>query len=247
MRSQKHDAKSRTPPFNTTGRHSVNDADTWGASCPALPPAEEFSTHTVTNVAQVLENTNLYGINQALQEAVAREGAGWARDYDERFIPAQQKRGVMMGMGVTDFANFRLTPIGITDCAGETHQFHFQTRLHGDVVALDAFELREGDPVGYRFQIVGDPEDDLFALLGQLIQKIRRTLSIKHLTDDGNGLRIAEQTVRGRIEWDDSQDGRVPLIVVDGREISWETFGQMLMTFEGWQFKLEIRDPSDEV
>lgn len=149
--------------------------------------------------------------------------------------------------GLEEFANFRLKPIGITDCAGETHQFHFQTRLHGDVVALDAFELRDGDPAGYRFQIVGDPEDDLFALLGQLIQKIRRTLSIKHLTDNGNGLRIADQTVRGRIEWDDSQDGRVPLIAVDGREISWENFGRMLMTFEGWQFKLEIRDPSDEV
>ena len=32
-----------------------------------------------------------------------------------------------------------------------------------------------------------------------------------------------------------------------GREISWDDFGRMLMTFEGWQFKLEIGDPSDEV
>lgn len=148
--------------------------------------------------------------------------------------------------GLEDFDNFRLEPVGITDCAGETHQFHFRTRLFGSGVALDAFELREGNPAGYRFQIVGDPEDDLFALLGRLIQKIRRTLSIKHLEDDGNRLQIADQTVRGRIDWDDSQDGRVPLIVVDGREISWEEFGRMLMTFEGWQIKLEILDPSDE-
>ena len=87
----------------------------------------------------------------------------------------------------------------------------------------------------------------MFALLGRMIQRIRRTLSIKHLEDDGNGLHIADETVRGRIEWDDSEDGRVPLIVVDGREISREDFGRMLMTFEGWQFKLEIRDPSDEI
>ena len=149
--------------------------------------------------------------------------------------------------GLEDFDNFRLKPIEITDCAGETHQFHFRTLLHGSVVALDAFELREGNSAGYRFQIVGDPEDDLFALLGRLMQKIRRTLSIKHLTDDGNGLQIAERTVRGRIEWDDSQVDRTPLVVVDGREISWEDFGRMLMTFEGWQFKLEIGDPSDEL
>jgi hypothetical protein len=35
--------------------------------------------------------------------------------------------------------------------------------------------------------------------------------------------------------------------VIDGREVSWEQFGQMLMTFEGWQFKLELRDRSEEV
>jgi hypothetical protein len=39
----------------------------------------------------------------------------------------------------------------------------------------------------------------------------------------------------------------VPLVVVDGREITWEEFGRMLMTFEGWQFKLEIRDISEEL
>jgi hypothetical protein len=49
------------------------------------------------------------------------------------------------------------------------------------------------------------------------------------------------------IEWDDAHDGRVPLVVVDGREITWEEFGRMLMAFEGWQFKLEIRDMSEEL
>lgn len=53
--------------------------------------------------------------------------------------------------------------------------------------------------------------------------------------------------MRGRIEWDDDRNGLVPLMVVDGREISWEEFGKMLMSFEGWQFKLEIVERSDEV
>ena len=38
----------------------------------------------------------------------------------------------------------------------------------------------------------------------------------------------------------------MPLVVIDGREISWEQFGRMLMTFEGWQFKLQIFDRSEE-
>lgn len=39
----------------------------------------------------------------------------------------------------------------------------------------------------------------------------------------------------------------MPVMVIDGRKISWETFGRMLTTFEGLQFKLEIFDPSDEI
>ena len=96
--------------------------------------------------------------------------------------------------------------------------------------------------------MIGDPEGDSFALLGRLVTKIRRTLSVKHITDDDrHGLQIADQTVQGRIEGDYSGAERVPVMVVDGREISWEDFGQMLMTFEGWQFKLEIRDISEEL
>ena len=53
--------------------------------------------------------------------------------------------------------------------------------------------------------------------------------------------------MRGRIEGDYSGAERAPVVVVDGREISWDDFGQMLMTFEGWQFKLEIRDISEEL
>ena len=84
-------------------------------------------------------------------------------------------------------------------------------------------------------------------LLGQLIEKIRRALAIKHLTHGEYGLRIADhQVVQGRIEWDDAQDGRLPLLIIDGRDVSWDEFGRMLMTFEGWQFKLNISDKSEE-
>jgi Thiolase, C-terminal domain len=101
---------------------------------------------------------------------------------------------------------------------------------------------------GYKFQIIGDPEEDLLVLLGRLIEKMRRALSTKHLTDGEHGLQIAEQrVVRGRIEWDDASDGRVPLLVIDGREIGWDEFGRMLMSFEGWQFKLSIADKSEEL
>jgi hypothetical protein len=136
----------------------------------------------------------------------------------------------------------------LTDCNGEVHEFHFRTNLFGPGVPIDAFELRNGDPAGYQFQIIGEPEEDFLVLLGRLIQKMRRALSTKHLTQGQFGVQIADHgVVRGKIEWDDDYDGRVPLLIIDGKEITWNDFGRMLMSFEGWQFKLTVADKSEEL
>jgi hypothetical protein len=45
----------------------------------------------------------------------------------------------------------------------------------------------------------------------------------------------------------DAHDGRLPLLVIDGRQIDWDEFGRMLMSFEGSQFKLHIADKSEEL
>jgi len=150
--------------------------------------------------------------------------------------------------GLEGFEHAKFEPVGLADCTGQVHEFYFRTNLCPTGVALDAFELRNGSPAGYWFQIMGDPNEDLFVLLGQLIQKMRRALSTKHLVDGQLGLQIADhRVVRGRIEWDDAQDGRVPLLIIDGREITWDEFGRMLMSFEGWQFKLNVGDKSEEL
>jgi len=151
-------------------------------------------------------------------------------------------------MGLAGFEHAKFQPVGLTDCTGEVHEFHFRTNLFGTGVALDAFELRDGLPSGYQFQIIGNPEDDLLVLLGQLIQKMRRALAIKHVVDGKFGLQIADhRVVQGKIEWDDAQDGRVPVLIIDGREITWNEFGRMLMSFEGWQFKMRLADKSEEL
>ena len=151
-------------------------------------------------------------------------------------------------MGLAGFEHAKFEPVGLTDCAGEVHEFHFRTNLFGPGVSIDAFELRDGLPSGYQFQIIGSPEGDLLKLLGQLIQKMRRGLSVKHLVDGRYGLQIADHgMVRGKIEWDDAHDGRVPLLIIDGREVTWDELGRMLMSFEGWQFKLTVADKSEEL
>lgn len=134
----------------------------------------------------------------------------------------------------------------MVDNAGALHEFHFSTRLLGGITSLEAFELPAGSHGGYQFQVVGEAEADLWNLMAQLIERIRRALSVSYLCEDRGELHIAGQSVCGQISCESDEDGFFsPALVIDGREVSWEEFGRMLTTFEGWQFKLQILDPSD--
>jgi hypothetical protein len=85
-------------------------------------------------------------------------------------------------------------------------------------------------------------------LLGRLIGKMRRALALTHLDDTDHGPQVNDRLVlRGTVDGDPDADHRVPQVVVDGREISWDELGRMVAAFEGWQFKLEFRDLSEEI
>jgi len=155
-------------------------------------------------------------------------------------------------VGIDDFDNHPLDPISIATVDGVVHHFHFQTRLLGDMVTLEAFELKEGEPSGYQFQLIGEPGEDRFIQLGRLVKRIRGALANKYLEDSKYGLQVKDMEVKGKIEADTSDEAdvfgtRLPMLVIDGREVSWEQFGEMLMTFEGFQFKLQIVDSSDDL
>jgi hypothetical protein len=63
--------------------------------------------------------------------------------------------------------------------------------LFGPGVALDAFEVREGEPAGHQFQVIGEPEDDPLKLRGDQpcpflfrrspAAKLMKPLSVTHL------------------------------------------------------------------
>lgn len=147
-----------------------------------------------------------------------------------------------------DFEHVKFEPISMTDQAGAKHEFHFATRLLGDITTVEAFELIDGSPGGYQFQVIDDAQADLWGLMAKLIERIRGALSVSYLRERRGELHIEGLSVGGQISSGLDDDGYPsPVLVIDGREISWEDFGRMLSAFEGWQFKLQFVDRSEPV
>ena len=150
--------------------------------------------------------------------------------------------------GLVDFEHIDFEALTMSDAQGREHVFQFRTHLFGVGVAIDAIEFNEDQSEGYCFKVIGPEEGDLFELLARLVTKMRRGLATSHLEEGRHGLQISDPgIVRARI--DSAPDGEtdMPVVVIDGRNISWDEFGRMVATYMGFQFKLELHDLSDEI
>lgn len=157
------------------------------------------------------------------------------------------------GYSGTDFENVEFEPILLRDTENVDHEFHFTVRHLGDRIEIDSFEIKEGHKGGYEFSLIGNIEDDIFKLFGNLFERMRRALGRKHVewNNTTNYWQIFEEDViRARISSDlenDENYGHPPLIVIDGKEITWQDLGRMLKAYEGFNFKLQIFDRSDDI
>ena len=111
--------------------------------------------------------------------------------------------------GDLDFQHVNFEPVEMADAAGKSHRFHFRLHLLGDRVSLEAFELKDGAPGGYQFQMLDEAEADLYAVMGQLIARMRRALAQQHLEHErGRRFSIKDFLVRGRIDCNLDSDDR---------------------------------------
>ncbi|WP_176599265.1 MULTISPECIES: DUF7713 domain-containing protein [Sphingobium] len=145
------------------------------------------------------------------------------------------------------FSHVGFQPMELPDANGDSHWFHFVLRHLGTTLTLEAREVRADEREGYAFQVHGGVDADPFALMMRLLERMRHDLATNHLVEGDLGLAISGRAVRGHITCDLESPDYLPLLVIDGREVSWEEFGRMLITFEGWRIHLEIQDPSEEV
>jgi len=154
-----------------------------------------------------------------------------------------------------DFDEIDLQPILLKDADGTEHTFHFSINLMGVELVLRAYEEEYEDKSGgYEFGIIGDIDDGVFFLFSKLYARMCKALSRKHIYHDKttNKWQITESDiVRGHITYDPDTEEEDwdsdPMIVVDGKAITWKAFGQMLKKNEGFNFKLQIFDQTDEM
>lgn len=124
----------------------------------------------------------------------------------------------MAQLGEPDFERAQFDPVEMPDTGDERNEYHFRVHLLGDRVELHVFAFKDDEPRGYAFQVLGEAENDLFALMVRLVERMRSTLAIRHLEMEHCELYIEDFVARGWIEWDENEESRVPLNIIDRRD-----------------------------
>jgi hypothetical protein len=95
---------------------------------------------------------------------------------------------------------------------------------------------------GYRIALVGAHDADVASMFDQLRRKVRLAIRRQYVerSRHRDGWIMRGKQVEGRLVWRDERPGYD--VVVDGRRLSWDEFGAALQPFEGWTFRLSMRD-----
>lgn len=136
----------------------------------------------------------------------------------------------------------------LKDYQGTSRTFYVEKKLDPIGIFLEANENKE---YGYRFAVHGELNCDQQELLNKLIAKARRGTRKQYVKEGvfPSGQRyntLATDQIIGLLECDKASD-RIPLVIIDGKPFTWDQLGKMLMSYEGFQIKIEMFDETDDV
>jgi hypothetical protein len=133
----------------------------------------------------------------------------------------------------------------VKDGSGSQRWFLIDHRVNeGANRVMHAVTANEEDCDGLGFSFTAYSETGAHEALGRVREKMHRTLAMRHITRSESGYRMLHDTLRGRIEAID--EGKI-VLVVDGIHLSLEDLRKVLVCHEGWQFRLQIVDPGDDL
>jgi hypothetical protein len=119
------------------------------------------------------------------------------------------------------------------------HLFAIEFMLFPHCKTLKACETGESR---YKCAVYGELDDSFSQMWTQLMKRLEKMLSVKYITPDGhwNGEKLL-----GYLAY--SSDSDACDVIVDGKAYTWEELGRIVATSEGFQIKIEIADPTDEL
>ncbi|MGP4060991.1 DUF7713 domain-containing protein [Halobacillus sp. H74] len=110
-------------------------------------------------------------------------------------------------------------------------------------------EAEEKNGYGYTFAIHGELDEDQVALFERLMEKVKQGLDVSYIEEKAfpNGQSyhsLKDDRFFGQIEMGENGG---PVIVIDGKPYTWDEVGKMMESYEGFQLKMEIYDPTDDI
>lgn len=118
------------------------------------------------------------------------------------------------------------------DCCGQTREFVIDFARSDDQRFLTAVEVTATPG---RFEFAAMSESGPWLALGRLRRTIRRELSTRYLRTSGGRLALSHDVLRGRIGYGG--------IAADGQFVSFDDLVELIQTYEGFHFSIEISDP----
>lgn len=143
-------------------------------------------------------------------------------------------------------AHVEIAPVDLADAHGRSHRFHFHYNARAR--SIRSFEVVDGKEGGYRFAVLAEGHEPTAVLFVRLLDRIRLGLSrvqLERREFSAGGVSPVGHSLVGWIGFDGHGEG-VPRVTIDGKEIPWKRLGQIVSEFEGWQFRLEMLDPTDD-
>jgi len=119
------------------------------------------------------------------------------------------------------------------DCCGHTRDFVIDFTRSDDHRFLHAVEVAEGPG---RFEFEAMSESDPYLALGHLRQTIRRELATRYLQTGAERLALSHDVLKGRVGYGG--------VAADGRFVSFDELVELIQTYEGFHFSIQIFDPS---
>lgn len=148
---------------------------------------------------------------------------------------------------IEDFRDFVKSYTSL-DSDGVSHTFDINKRIMGTGVFWEAVEANDGKFDGYKFEVDAEMDGDQHEAVQKLYSKIHKGLQMKYIetkTLEGHKVySLYKDEIVGRIEWD-SDNGTV--FIIDGKKYSLKEFGKIMNSREGFNFKLMIYDPTEDI